>query len=53
MLEILTEDGTIDEATLRQYMEQLKKEVGVKREIALSDIVNYRLLGEAAKGSER
>lgn len=53
MLEILTEDGTIDEATLRQYIEQLKKEVGVKRAIALSDIVDYRLLGEAAKGSER
>lgn len=53
MLEILTDDGTIDEATLRQYIEQLKKEVGVKRAIALSDIVDYRLLRDAAKGSER
>lgn len=53
MLEILTEDGTIDEGTVRQYIEQLKKEVGVKRVITLSDIVDYRLLGEVAKGSQR
>ena len=52
-LEVLTEDGTIDEAALSEYLEQVKKEAGVKRAIALSDIVDYRLVREVAKGSER
>ncbi len=53
MLDFSTEDGTIDEGALREYLEQIKKEAGMKKAIALSDIVDYRLLREVARGSER
>ena len=49
-LEILTEDGTIGEPVLREYLEQVKKEAGVRREIPLSEIVDYRLAREISKG---
>jgi NitT/TauT family transport system substrate-binding protein len=52
-LDILTEDGTISEPVLREYLEQVKKEAGVKREIPLSEMVDYRLVREVAKGLEK
>jgi len=53
VLEVLTQDGTIDDASLQEYLEEVKKETGVKRVIPISDIVDYRLLREVAKASER
>lgn len=52
VLQTLSEDGTVSEKVLEDYLEQVKKETGAKKPIGLSDIVDYRLLREAAKELE-
>ena len=49
MIQTLTEDGTIKENDLNELLEETKQETGVKRAIALKDIVDYSLLRRAAK----
>lgn len=49
MIQTLTADGTIAEADLRELLEQTRQEVGVKKPIAVKDIVDYSLLRRAAK----
>jgi len=49
MIQTLTADGTIAEADLRDLLEQTKQEVGVKKLMAVKDIVDYSLLRRAAK----
>ena len=49
MVQNLTEDGTVPESVLLDLLEQTKAETGVKKEIPLSSIVDYRLLKEVAK----
>jgi ABC-type nitrate/sulfonate/bicarbonate transport system substrate-binding protein len=49
MIQTLTEDGTINDADLNALLEETKQETGVKRAIALKDIVDYSLLRRAAK----
>ena len=49
MIQTLTEDGTIADADLNELLEQTKQEAGVKRAIAVRDIVDYSLLRRAAK----
>jgi NitT/TauT family transport system substrate-binding protein len=49
MVETLTEDGTIADADLQQLLDEAKQETGVKRTIALRDIVDYSILRRAAK----
>ena len=53
MVQALTEDGTVPESALQDLLEQTKAEVGVKKDIASSSIVDYRLLKEAAKHFRR
>ena len=49
MVQTLTEDGTIADADLQQLLDEAKQETGVKRTIALRDIVDYSILRRAAK----
>jgi NitT/TauT family transport system substrate-binding protein len=49
MVQTLTEDGTIADADLQQLLDEAKQETGVKRAIALRDIVDYSILRSAAK----
>ncbi len=49
----MSEDGTISQQVLQEYLEEVKREAGVKKPIALKDIVDFRLLGEVAKEVER
>ncbi len=49
MIQTLTEDGTINDDDLNDLLEETKQEAGVKRTVALKDIVDYSLLRRAAK----
>lgn len=49
----MSEDGTISQQVLQEYLEEVKREAGVKKPIALKDIVDFRLLGEVAREMER
>jgi NitT/TauT family transport system substrate-binding protein len=49
VLQTLTEDGTVSADALEDLMQQVKKETGVTRDIAVGDIVDYRMLREVAK----
>jgi ABC-type nitrate/sulfonate/bicarbonate transport system substrate-binding protein len=49
MIQTLTEDGTMSDGDLNELLEETKQEAGVKRAIALRDIVDYSLLRRAAK----
>jgi len=52
VLQALSEDGTVSQQVLQEFLELVKKEAGVKKQIALADIVDYRILREAAKEIE-
>ncbi len=49
MLQNLTEDGTVPESVLLDLLEQTKAETGVKKDIPLPSLVDYRVLKEVAK----
>lgn len=49
MIQTLTDDGTINESDLNNLLEEMKQEAGVKKAVALRDIVDYSLLRRAAK----
>jgi NitT/TauT family transport system substrate-binding protein len=49
VLQTLSEDGTVSAESLRELVEQVKKETAVTREISVGDIVDYRMLREVAK----
>ena len=53
VLQTLSEDGTVSQQALEDLLEQMKKESGIKREISLQDIVDYRLLREVAGAAGR
>jgi ABC-type nitrate/sulfonate/bicarbonate transport system substrate-binding protein len=53
MLETMSDDGMITNSVMERFLEDTKKEAGVKRNIALSEIVDYRLLKEVAQQMER
>ena len=48
VLQTLTEDGTVSQQVLEDLLERTKKETGIKRDIAVQDIVDYRLLREVS-----
>ncbi|MBI4522988.1 MAG: ABC transporter substrate-binding protein [Deltaproteobacteria bacterium] len=52
VLHTLSEDGTVSQQVLQEFLEQVRKEPGTKKQIALGEIVDYRLLREAAKEIE-
>ena len=53
MLQPLSDDGTVSQQVLQELLEQVKKETGVKREIAVGEIVDYQLLREVAREMEK
>lgn len=52
-LRTLSDDGTVSQQVLLEFLEQVKKEAGVKKQIALMDVVDYRILREAMREIER
>jgi NitT/TauT family transport system substrate-binding protein len=53
MLPSLSDDGAVSQQALQELLEQFKKETGVKREISVGDIVDYRLLREVTRDMEK
>ena len=53
VLQTLSEDGTVSQQALEDLLDQMKKETGVKREIAVQDIVDYRMLREVSAAAGR
>jgi ABC-type nitrate/sulfonate/bicarbonate transport system substrate-binding protein len=53
MLQTMTDDGTVPESELKDLLEQARQETSVKREIALTDIVDFSLLRQATKEMSR
>jgi hypothetical protein len=53
MLETMSEDGTVPNSVMERFLEDSKREPGAKRNIALTDILDYRLLHEVAQQVER
>src|SRR5258706_3287758 len=49
VLQSLSEDGTIAQASLQEFFDSVRKEPGVKKQITLADLVDFRILREAAK----
>lgn len=48
-LQTLSEDGTVSQQVLNEFLEEAKKEAGVKRQVGITDIVDYRILRQAAR----
>jgi sulfonate transport system substrate-binding protein len=49
MLQTMTEDGTVAASDLKDLLEQAKQETGIKRDIALKEIVDYSPLRQVTK----
>ncbi|TAJ82666.1 ABC transporter substrate-binding protein [bacterium] len=52
-LRTLSDDGTVSQQVLLEFLEQVKREAGVKKQIPLTDVVDYRILREAMREIER
>src|SRR5437773_2679389 len=53
MLQTMSGDGMVSEADLKDLLEQAKHETGAKRDIALKEIVDYSLLRQVTRETER
>ena len=49
VLQTLSDDGTVSDAVLKDLLEQIKAETGVKREISIRDIVDYSMVRQIHK----
>jgi len=49
VLRTLSEDGTVSQQVLQEFLDQVRKEAGVKKQMALTDIVDYGMLKEVAR----
>jgi NitT/TauT family transport system substrate-binding protein len=49
VLQTLSDDGTVSDAILEDLLEQTKQETGVKKSIAVKDIVDYSIVRRVAK----
>ena len=49
VLQTLSDDGTVSDAILEDLLEQTKQETGVKKSIAVKDIVDYSIMRRVAK----
>ena len=52
LIQTLTEDGTVSDQLLQEQLEMIKREGGIKREVVVAEIVDYRLLREVARELE-
>jgi len=48
-LQSLTKDGAVDPEILRNYLANVKEDLHLTKEVPLADVVDFRLLHEAAK----
>jgi len=53
MLDTMSEDGTVPNSVMERVLEDTKKDAAVKRAVALTDIVDYRLLKETSQQVEK
>jgi ABC-type nitrate/sulfonate/bicarbonate transport system substrate-binding protein len=53
MLETMSDDGIIPNALMERVLEDTKREAGVKKALALNDIIDYRLLKEVSQQVEK
>src|SRR5713226_3134630 len=44
LIQTLTEDGTVSDQLLQEQLDQFKKEGGIKKDVTVTEIVDYRLL---------
>jgi NitT/TauT family transport system substrate-binding protein len=49
LIQTLTEDGTVSDQLLQEQLEQIKKEGGVKKDVVIGEIVDYRLVREMGR----
>ncbi|MGH7784717.1 MAG: hypothetical protein ACREO5_12860, partial [Candidatus Binatia bacterium] len=49
VLQTLSDDGTVSDAILKDLLEQTKQETGVKKDIAIRDIVDYSVVRRVAQ----
>ncbi len=49
VLQSLSDDGTISQTSLQEFIEQVRKEPGIKKQVTVNDLVDFRILHEAAK----
>ena len=49
VVQSLSDDGTIAQASLQEFIEQVRREPGVKKNITADDLVDFRILRDAAK----
>jgi NitT/TauT family transport system substrate-binding protein len=49
VLRTLSEDGTVSQQVLQEFLDQVRKEAGAKKPMALTDIVDYGMLKEVAR----
>jgi len=52
-IQTLTEDGTVSDQLLQEQLDQFKKEGGVKKDVVIGEIVDYRLVREVSRELER
>ena len=52
VLQSLSEDGMLSQSVLHEFFESVKKEPGVKKQIGVNDLVDFRLLREVSKEIE-
>ena len=49
LLQTLSDDGTVSDTVLKELLDQTKQEAGVKRELAIKDIVDYTWVRQVGK----
>lgn len=52
LIQALTEDGTVSDQILQEQLAMVKREGGIKKEVVVADIVDYRILREVARDLE-
>jgi len=53
LIQTLTEDGTVSDQLLQEQLDQFKKEGGVKKDVVIGEIVDYRVVREVGRELER
>jgi ABC-type nitrate/sulfonate/bicarbonate transport system substrate-binding protein len=49
VIQSLSEDGTVSESVMQEFVDNVKKEPGVKKQLAIYDLVDFRFIREAAR----
>jgi len=53
LIQTLTEDGTVSDQLLQEQLDQFRKEGGVKKDVVIGEIIDYRLVREIGRELER